>query len=239
MKEVAGVAQLVSDNIVTIGTSLSHVHVPGRERPSASDEELKESEAEIGMGIHNVRNCLNNLNDLAFNLWQEPGSEKATDDLPGLVKKMLSHLLDQSDSDRSFLDVSSKDEVVLFINNLGGVSVLELGGITNEVVVQLQRDYSIKPVRIISGTFMTSLNGLGFSVTLLRVQDTGFGKSMLELLDAPAEATGWAAAVTTKTWQENGRSDDEKAETQAAVTETTSNLKSKMDMKRGSLILQS
>ncbi|KAF2102719.1 dihydroxyacetone kinase [Rhizodiscina lignyota] len=209
LKEVAGVAQLVSDNIVSIGTSLSHVHVPGREKPQASDEELKEDEAEIGMGIHN-----------------EPGSEKATDDLPGLVKKMLGHLLDQSDSDRSFLDVSSKDEVVLFINNLGGTSVLELGGITNEAVEQLQKDYSIKPVRIISGTFMTSLNGLGFSITLLRIRDTGLGKSMLELLDAPAEATGWAAAISTKTWAAGSQTDAGKAATQASEEgEVTSNLK--------------
>ena len=142
---------------------------------------------------------------------------------------MLHHLLDQSDSDRSFLEISSKDEVILLINNLGGASVLELGGITNEVVDQLEKDYAIKPVRIISGTFMTSLNGLGFSVTLLRLRDTGIGKSMLELLDAPAEATGWAAAVSTKTWEARDQSGTGEVEAKASeAEEMTSNLKSKI-----------
>ena len=138
------------------------------------------------MGIHN-----------------EPGSERRTEDLRGLVKTMLAHLLDSSDEDRNFLKVSPNDETVLLVNNLGGVSVLELGGITNEVVEQLEKDWKVKPVRILAGTFMTSLNGLGFSVSLLRITDTGLGNGnlMLNLLDAPAEATGWSAAISTKTWQ--------------------------------------
>lgn len=181
LKEVHKIAQLVADNTVSIGSSLLHVHVPGREADDAED--LKSNEVEIGMGIHN-----------------EPGSEKSTSDLPGIVRTMLKYMLDQSDRDRAFLKVSSSDETVLLVNNLGGVSVLEMGGITNEVVDQLSKDYGIKPVRIIAGTFMTSLNGLGFSISILRLQDTGVPKSMLELLDAPAEASGWAAAVKSSTW---------------------------------------
>jgi dihydroxyacetone kinase len=184
LKEVSRIAQLTADNIVSIGSSLSHVHVPGRKTDGGEDE-LKESEIEIGMGIHN-----------------EPGSERRTTDLPELVKTMLSYCLDKSDNDRNFLDISEKDEVVLLVNNLGGVSPLELGGVTNEVVEQLSNDWNIKPVRILSGTYMTSLNGLGFSISLLKVTDTGLDgeSSMVKLLDAPAEATGWTAAVTGDTW---------------------------------------
>ncbi|KAH9828925.1 Dihydroxyacetone kinase 1 [Teratosphaeria destructans] len=182
LKEVHRVAQTVADNTVSIGSSLSHVHVPGR-KVDESEETLKQDEVEIGMGIHN-----------------EPGSEKTTSDLPGLVKTMLRYMLDPADKDRAFLSVSGADETVLLVNNLGGVSVLEMGGITNEVVQQLANDYGIKPVRIISGTFMTSLNGLGFSISLLKLTETGVSKSMLELLDAPAEATGWSAAVSSRTW---------------------------------------
>lgn len=180
LKEVHKVAQTVADNTVSIGSSLAHVHVPGR---GETEEDLKQDEIEIGMGIHN-----------------EPGFERGPTDLPKTVNKMLKYMLDQSDKDRAFLNVSSSDETVLLINNLGGVSVLELGGVTAEVVDQLQRDYGIKPVRIISGTFMTSLNGLGFSISLLKLTDLGIGKPALELLDAPSEAPGWSAAITTKTW---------------------------------------
>jgi dihydroxyacetone kinase len=93
--------------------------------------------------------------------------------------------------------------VVLLVNNLGGVSVLEMGGIVTEVVAQLEKSYSIRPVRILSGTFMTSLNGLGFSITLLNVVNTDIGgPSMIELLDYPCEATGWATPISKVTWEE-------------------------------------
>lgn len=50
---------------------------------------------------------------------------------------------------------------------------------------------------------MTSLNGNGFSISLLRLVDTGLGegKSMLELLDAPHEALGWPATVKPAAWE--------------------------------------
>lgn len=182
LKEVYKAARGVAENVVSIGSSLSHVHVPGRAASEAEDE-LKQDEVEIGMGIHN-----------------EPGSERITADLPDMVKTMLKYMLDMSDKDRAFLSVQSSDETVLLINNLGGVSVLELGGITTEIVTQLERSYSIKPVRILSGTFMTSLNGLGFSISLLKVTNLGIGTPLLELLDAPAEASGWSAAVNSRTW---------------------------------------
>jgi len=105
-------------------------------------------------------------------------------------------MLDPSDKDRAFLQVSKSDDTVLLVNNLGGVSPLEMGGITAEVVNQLSQDYSIKPARILSGTYMTSLNGLGFSISLLKLTSP----NQLELLDAPAEATGWTAPIKPSTW---------------------------------------
>lgn len=188
LKDVTRVAQIVADNIVSIGSSLSHVHVPGRREPG--DDELKDGEVEVGMGIHN-----------------EAGSERKSTDLPGLVKTMLEHCLNTADQDRNFLSVKENDEVVLLVNNLGGVSPLELGGITNEVVEQLEDNFKIRPVRILSGTFMTSLNGLGFSISLLKVADLQLrsGPTLLELLDAPAEANGWSAAISSSTWQKRGQ----------------------------------
>lgn len=184
LEDTARVARLVADNVVSVGASLSHVHVPGR--GLSADDEMAEGEVEVGMGIHN-----------------EPGSERVKMDLIGLVKKMLAQMLDPLDTDRNFLNVSKDDKTILLVNNLGGVSVLELGGITDEVVKQLKYDYVIEPVRILAGTYMTSLNGVGFSVSLLKLQDTGLGhgKSMLELLDAPVEAIGWSATVSTNTWE--------------------------------------
>lgn len=185
LEDVYKVAKLTADNLVSVGASLDHVHVPGRAPPDPkSDENLATEEVEIGMGIHN-----------------EPGSGRAVVDLPELVSRMLAQMLDWKDEDRAFLKVNS-NEVVLLINNLGGVSVLELGGITAEVVGQLEKTYNIKPVRILAGTYMTSLNGLGFSISILNVVNTDIGgPSMLQLLDAASEAAGWAAPIKKETWE--------------------------------------
>jgi len=89
------------------------------------------------------------------------------------------------------------------LNNLGGVSVLEMGGILTEVVAQLEKKCGIKPVRILSGTYMTSLNGLGFSITLLNVVNTDIGgPGMIELLDQHCEAVGWSAPISKQTWED-------------------------------------
>lgn len=185
LRHVTRVAELVAGNVVSIGSSLAHVHVPGRKVGSESEEgELSFEEAEIGMGIHN-----------------EAGVTRSKTDLKGTVKTMLKYMLDTSDKERAFLDVASSDETVVLVNNLGGLSVLEMGGITNEVLGQLAADYGIKPARVLSGTYMTSLNMLGFSISVLKTADTGLKHSMLQLLDAPAEATGWTAAVRTSSWE--------------------------------------
>lgn len=210
LKDCARVARLVADNVVSVGSSLSHVHVPGRS--AAMEDEMAEDEVEVGMGIHN-----------------EPGSERVKTDLPGLVKKMLAQMLDPNDKDRNFLNVSKEDKTVLLVNNLGGVSVIELGGITDEVVKQLKGSYGIEPLRILAGTYMTSLNGMGFSISLLKLQDTGLGhgQSMLELLDAPAEATGWSAAVNTSTWDRKPAPSVPKEMSTEPEEAKPSNLKSK------------
>lgn len=206
LKDVAGVARLVANNIVSVGASLAHVHVPGRE---GGVEDLGEDVVEVGMGIHN-----------------EDGSERTKIELVGLVKKMLGQMLDTGDEDRGFLEVKKGEKCVLLVNNLGGVSVLEMGGIADQVIKELESSYGIVPVRILVGTFMTSLNGMGFSISLLRVKDTGLGsgKGMLELLDAPAEATGWSAAIKTETW--NAKKEPIKQEeVQEIDEEVPSNLK--------------
>ncbi|GAD95196.1 dihydroxyacetone kinase [Paecilomyces variotii No. 5] len=185
LEDVYGVAKITNDNLVSVGASLEHVHVPGREvDPNA--EQLSPGVVEVGMGIHN-----------------EPGSHRVKCTVEELIKTMLQQLLDQNDKDRAFVSYKPGDKFLLFINNLGGVSALELSGITSEVHRQLGKDYKIAPVRTIQGAFQTSLNGLGFSVSLLKLADTGLGpgKSLLELVDAPAEAVGWAAPITTSTWE--------------------------------------
>jgi triose/dihydroxyacetone kinase / FAD-AMP lyase (cyclizing) len=77
--------------------------------------------------------------------------------LSELVQTLLDLLLSQSDPERGFLSIqrSGKDKVVLLVNNLGGVSELELAGVAREATAALSaRD--IKVSRVISGTLMVA-----------------------------------------------------------------------------------
>lgn len=213
LEDCARVGRLVVNNLVSLGASLSRVHVPGHGIEEAREEEkrLGPGLVEIGMGIHN-----------------EPGCEKVNTDLPGLVKIMLSQMLDQGDKDRAYVRIGKSDETILLLNNFGGVSNLELGAILTEVTSQLENSYEIKPRRVISGTLFGSLDGPGFIVSILRLADTGLGtgKSLLDLIDAPVNAIGWPRCVTGETWEKTYKPPPEKTEEDQGETKP-SNLKRK------------
>lgn len=177
----AKVAQIVNDNLVTIGSSLDHCKVPGRKFES----ELNDNQMELGMGIHN-----------------EPGVQvlepiPSTEEL--IEKHMLPKLLDPSDKDRHFVNFDKSDEVVLLVNNLGGVSNFMVSAIASQTTDLLQKNYNIKPVQTIAGTVMTAFNGNGFSITLLNASKASkelsdeFSevKSVFQLLNAFTDAPGW------------------------------------------------
>lgn len=214
LDEIERVGQLVADNLISLGASLGRVHVPGKALAEAEEEEerLGPGIVEIGMGVHN-----------------EPGCEQTKTDLPGLVKRMLAQMLDTRDADRGYLHVKQSDQTLLLINNYGGVSNLELGAIVTEVTFQLEKDYVVKPRRVIAGPIYGSLNGQGFGLSLLKLVETdlGPGKSMLDLFDAPAQATGWSANIRRDTW-ENIYVDTPEAEVAEVRQAKPSNLKSKL-----------
>ncbi|KAF2233496.1 dihydroxyacetone kinase-like protein, partial [Viridothelium virens] len=164
-------------NLVTIGTSLDHCHIPGR----AHHQSIPEDACVLGMGVHN-----------------EPGLRTITPMPPPeeIVKEMLLYLLDPKDTDRAFVKFDPSDDVAMLINNLGGLSNLELEALTNIVETQLKNDWNLAPKRIYVGTFETSLNGPGFSVTLGNLSSIARGLNMtsaeiFELLDAPTTAPAW------------------------------------------------
>lgn len=207
LDDTVRVGQLAAKNLVSVGVSLNRVHVPGRPVESDIEKTPGSDDIELGMGIHNETGC---------------GRRNGTDaEAPSIVKEMLQQLLDSNDHDRNYLPQKTP-EMVLLVNNLGALSVLELGAIVTEVAEQLQRDYKVKVVRLYAGTFMTSLDGPGFSISLLNVVETGVSKSLIELLDAPSNARGWSSLTTQgeSTKRQNGTSaqitkPDNEGETQA------------------------
>ena len=75
------------------------------------------------------------------------------------------------------------DQFILLVNNLGTTSNLEMGIFINDIL-QLLEIEGVTITFIKSGTFMTSLDMAGISVTLLPRKN----KQWLEALNAPTTA---------------------------------------------------
>ncbi|OWZ54727.1 dihydroxyacetone kinase [Cryptococcus neoformans c45] len=178
LDSVENIAKYVASRLGTLGVGLEHCHVPGTR---AGNSHLGANEVEVGMGIHNEAGT--------YKLDMTTASE--------LVGKMLTQITDTTDKDKSFVPFKGdgSDEVVLLVNDLGAISELEMGGLTNEAVKWLQ-SRKIKVRRVLAGTYMTSLNMPGFSLTLLLLPSASekapySAHEILEYLDTPASAPGW------------------------------------------------
>ncbi|XP_078536754.1 triokinase/FMN cyclase [Lissotriton helveticus] len=147
----------------TLGVSLSPCSVPG----SVPTFHLAQDEMELGLGIHG-----------------EAGIRRmkmlSADEV---VKMMVDHMTNASNASCVKLDPGTR--VVLVVNNLGGLSFLELGVVSNSAVQCLeQRGVVIE--RAMAGPFMTALEMAGVSLTFMQVDD-----ELLQLLDADTEAPAW------------------------------------------------
>lgn len=174
LEQVAADARFIASRLATIGVSLDSCDVPGAEK----GRNVTDGELELGMGIHN-----------------EPGTQIIPNDYDPakLVATMLKALLDKQDKDRGYLEWESNSQFVLLINNLGGLSKVETTALTHYALEGLSTHYGIHPYRIFSGTFLSSLDGPGFSLTLLALPVAASSETtrILKLLDAPTECQNW------------------------------------------------
>ena len=152
--------------MATVAASLDRCSVPGR----ANQESLPAEQLEYGMGIHN-----------------EPGVKREkVSSLETTVQKALEMMFTPK---ANMWQPQAGQKVALMVNNLGGLSELELGVIADETVRQLG-ERKIQIERSLVGTFVTSLDGPGFSVTLLQLDD-----ELTKLLDAPTTAPAWPRSI--------------------------------------------
>ncbi|XP_048449219.1 triokinase/FMN cyclase-like, partial [Rhincodon typus] len=132
----------------TMGICLSPCSVPGSE-PTFN---LEADELELGLGIHG-----------------EAGIERikmmSADEI---VQKMIDHMTDPSNE--SHLNLEAGDHIVLIVNNLGGLSCLELNIVAKSAVKYLERKEVIIE-RAYIGSLMTSLEMGGTSLTLMHVDN--------------------------------------------------------------------
>jgi len=110
------------------------------------------------------------------------------------VKAMLDHLTSPGSSTR--MDLTKGDRVVVVVNNLGSVTNLEMGILTNEVINQLTKNLEVVIERYYCGAFVTSLEMSGFSISVLKLSPET-GDVIIDCLDGPAETLGWTSSTST------------------------------------------
>ncbi|XP_005408222.1 PREDICTED: bifunctional ATP-dependent dihydroxyacetone kinase/FAD-AMP lyase (cyclizing) isoform X2 [Chinchilla lanigera] len=163
LEEIIELVNAVAKAMGTLGVSLSSCSVPGS-RPTF---ELAAGEVELGLGIHG-----------------EAGVRRvkmATAD--EIVMLMLDHMTNASNVSR--VPVKPGSSVVLMVNNLGGLSFLELG-IVADAAIRCLEGRGVHIARALVGTFMSALEMRGVSLTLLLADE-----SLLRLIDAETTATAW------------------------------------------------
>jgi dihydroxyacetone kinase-like protein len=155
LAEVAAIARRVNENVRSMGVALSAPVVPHAGTPSF---DISEHEVEIGIGIHG-----------------EPGRERIEwEPVDGIVRRLLEPILED-------LPFTSSDDVLLLVNGMGGTPLLELY-IVFDAAAQLLGDRNIHVARMLVGSYVTSLDMQGCSLTLLRLDD-----EMKALWDAPVQ----------------------------------------------------
>ncbi|NWI35221.1 TKFC cyclase, partial [Picathartes gymnocephalus] len=158
----------------TLGLSLSPCSIPGS-KPSF---QLAEDEMELGLGIHG---------EAGVRRMKVLPADKA-------VEAILEHMTDPSNA--SHLSLTPGSSVVLVVNNLGGLSCLELGIVAGAAVRCLE-SRGIRIARALVGSFMTALEMAGVSLTLMLVDE-----ELVGLIDAKTTAVAWpnipAGPATTR-----------------------------------------
>jgi phosphoenolpyruvate---glycerone phosphotransferase subunit DhaK len=153
LEGVAEVARAVNSSSRSMGLALTSCTLPAVGHPSF---DLSDDEMELGVGIHG-----------------EPGRER----IPlAPAKDIAAMLLEPILTDLPF---RSGDGVVCFVNGLGGTPLIELYVMFNEVS-KILSGHGVRIARSLVGSYITSLDMAGTSVTLLRVDD-----DLLSLWDAP------------------------------------------------------
>ncbi|KAI8140813.1 Dak1 domain-containing protein [Fennellomyces sp. T-0311] len=172
LDKVRQIAEYVNAHSATLGVALDHCHVPG----AGAVQKLPEDQIELGMGIHN-----------------EPGFTKLKPlRAKELVQRMVKMLVDQEDQERAYLALNHNSPVVLMVNNLGGISTLELNLVVKEAVESVTQQHGLAIKRVYAGTFLSSLNMPGVSITLVKLDDDQEQQQQfLSLLDQGVVVPGW------------------------------------------------
>lgn len=159
LMEVAAIGRAAIASLATMGVSFSAGTSPSAGKPSF---ELGTDEMELGLGIHG-----------------EPGVKRThLQSADELSETLLQEILNHG-------TFGEERRVAVMINNLGATTEMELAIVARHVTLFLEKKgFTVE--RIYAGTFLSSLDMAGISISVLGVND-----AWLHLLDAPTSAPSW------------------------------------------------
>jgi dihydroxyacetone kinase-like protein len=158
LKDVAEICRHVNARGRSMGMALTSCTTPAAGRPTF---ELGEDEMEIGIGIHG-----------------EPGRERVKlTPVHDIVERLATPIVDD-------LPFATGDDVLAFVNGMGGTPLIELYIVYRELH-QFLEARGIRIARNLIGSYITSLEMAGCSITLLKLDD-----ELTHLWDAPVLTAG-------------------------------------------------
>jgi dihydroxyacetone kinase-like protein len=163
LAEVAELCRKVNANGRSMGMALTSCIVPAAGKPTF---ELGDDEMEIGIGIHG-----------------EPGRERVKlAPAAEIVERLTVPIVED-------LPFEQGDEVLAFVNGMGGTPLIELYVVYNDLN-RFLGERGITVTRNLIGPYITSLEMAGCSITLLKLDE-----ELTRLWDAPVKTAGlrWAA----------------------------------------------
>jgi dihydroxyacetone kinase-like protein len=144
LKDVTDVVRKVNGWGRTMGMALTSCTVPHVGKPTF---DLPEDEMEIGIGIHG-----------------EPGRTRMKVKSADEIVEMLMEPIIKD------IPYKSGDEVLLFVNGMGGTPLVELY-ILYRKAYEIATKSGLKVVRNLIGPYITSLEMAGCSITMLKMDD--------------------------------------------------------------------
>jgi len=141
----------------SMGMALTPCTVPQNGKPSFT---LADDEMELGIGIHG-----------------EPGRWRAKLALADEVATMLMEPI------LSDLPFRSGEEILLFVNGMGATPLIELYVVYRQAA-RIATQHGLRVARNLVGTYISSLEMAGCSITLLRLNE-----QLAKLWDAPVETS--------------------------------------------------
>ncbi|NWY90898.1 TKFC cyclase, partial [Loxia curvirostra] len=199
LDEIEKKAMAAAKVMGTLGLSLSPCSIPGS-KPSF---QLAEDEMELGLGIHGEAGVLrmkvlpaDKAVETMLKHMTDPSSASHLSLTPGELPRTLCAPPNPLDPSLILPPHPAGSSVVLVVNNLGGLSCLELGIVAGAAVRCLENQ-GISIVRALVGSFMTAMEMAGVSLTLMLVDE-----ELLRLIDAKTMAMAWpnilAGPATTR-----------------------------------------